>query len=343
LTQASSGAWGEAETRFFYELTPERILDAVEATGFRPTGRCYALNSLENRVYDVEIEVQGEVRSPSDRFRVVKFYRPGRWTDEQIFAEHDFLAALAEQELPVAPPLEIADDSTLALVEETGIRCAVWPRIGGRIADELDEERIRRLGHLMARVHNVGEYCDADSRIRLDPDTYGRENLEFLLEHDILPDSVRDSYSALVETLCTTVDPWFEAVEYQAVHGDCHIGNVLWRDEGPFLVDFDDMVRGPCVQDVWLIAPGRDPEGVHLRQAFLEAYSDFREFDHASLRLVEPLRALRYIHFTAWIARRREDPAFQRVFGDFGTERYWYEQVASLKEQLGLIQESAWS
>jgi Ser/Thr protein kinase RdoA (MazF antagonist) len=342
VTGQGIGAWGAAETRFFYELTPDRILDAVEAAGLRPTGRCYALNSMENRVYDVEIEIDGAARTPSDRFRVIKFYRPGRWTNDQILAEHEFLEELDEHELPVVPPINMEVGSTLAAIEDTGLRYAIWPRIGGRIADELDDEKLRRLGRLMARVHNIGEVGVADERIRLDVDSYGRDNLAYLLDHDVLPADVRDAYRSLVEQLCDTVEPWFEGVACQRIHGDCHIGNVLWRDDDPYLVDFDDMVRGPCVQDLWLIVPGRDTVAVRDRETFLEAYEELRGFDRSTLRLVEPLRALRYIHFTAWIARRQDDPAFQRVFSDFGSERYWFEQISGLREQIGLIQDSAW-
>ena len=332
MTGQGIGAWGAAETRFFYELTPDRILDAVEAAGLRPTGRCYALNSMENRVYDVEIEIDGAARTPSDRFRVIKFYRPGRWTNDQILAEHEFLEELDEHELPVVPPITMEVGSTLAAIEDTGLRYAIWPRIGGRIADELDDEKLRRLGRLMARVHNIGEVGVADERIRLDVNSYGRDNLAYLLEHDVLPADVRDAYRSLVEQLCDTVEPWFEGVACQRIHGDCHIGNVLWRDDDPYLVDFDDMVRGPCVQDLWLIVPGRDTVAVRDRETFLEAYEELRGFDRSTLRLVEPLRALRYIHFTAWIARRQDDPAFQRVFSDFGSERYWFEQISGLRE-----------
>ncbi|MEE8311059.1 MAG: serine/threonine protein kinase [Candidatus Binatia bacterium] len=342
MADTSYGAWGETETRYFYELTPDRILDAIEAAGLRPTGRCYALNSMENRVYDVEVEIDETPRTPSDRFRVVKFYRPGRWSDDQILAEHEFLAQLASHELPVEPPVVMDVGSTLAVIEGTGLRYALWPRIGGRIADELDDEKLRRLGRLMARVHSVGAAGEAPERIRLDVDTYGRQNLAYLLDNDVLPPEVRDAYRSLVEQLCDTVAPWFEAAAYQRIHGDCHVGNVLWRDDDPFLVDFDDMVRGPCVQDMWLIVPGRDERALADRETFLEAYEQLCEFDRSTLKLVEPLRALRYIHFTAWIARRYDDPAFKRVFTDFGTERYWFEQVSGLREQIGLIQESAW-
>jgi len=336
----TGSAWGDAETRFFYELTPDRILDAVEATGLRPTGRCNALNSMENRVYDVEIEPDEPVRTPSDRFRVIKFYRPGRWSDEQILAEHEFLADLVEYEIPVVQPLMLAGGSTLARIPEADIRYAIWPRIGGRVPDELADDQLEQIGRLLARVHNVGATRTAPSRVRIDPTSYGRANLEYLVTSGLLPDSVRDVYAGVVEQLCNMIEPLFAGVAYQRIHGDCHLGNVLWGTNGPFLVDFDDMLQGPCVQDLWLIVPGNDEYALNQRRKLVEAYEQLREFDHRTLRLIEPLRALRLVHFTAWIARRREDPAFQRLFSDFGTERYWFEQVSGLQEQVGICMES---
>jgi len=334
-SKPARGAWGGAETRYFYELTPERILDAVERLGLECTGRCMALNSMENRVYQVEVADEG------GQFRIVKFYRPGRWTREQILEEHAFLGDLVEHEVPAVAPIELPTGGTLATADEIGIHYAVFPRVGGRAPDELGEEELRRMGRLMARLHNVGALREAPARIRLDPTTYGRDNLAFLRDADVLPESVRDGYCALVERICDVVDPWFEETAYQRIHGDCHIGNVLHGRDAFFLVDFDDMVRGPCVQDVWLLIAGRDATARAHTELFLGAYEEMRDFDRRSLRLIEPLRALRFVHFSAWIARRWDDPAFKRVFIDFGTERYWFDEVESLREQLGRIEEVA--
>jgi Ser/Thr protein kinase RdoA (MazF antagonist) len=339
---SSTGSWGEAETRFFYALTPDRILDAVEACGLPCTGRCVALNSMENRVYEVEIDLDEAPANPSERFRIVKFYRPGRWTEEQILEEHRFLRDLVDDEIPVVAPIALAGGSTLAKLDDLEIRYAVWPRIGGRVPDELSDEQAQQLGRLIARVHSVGARADAHARIRLDPATYGREDLAYLLEAGALPPSARDAYRVLVENICALSEPWFENVAYQRIHGDCHLGNVLWGRDGAFLVDFDDMVRGPCVQDVWLLVPGNDDVAERRRTKLLEGYEQLRDFDFASLRLVEPLRALRVVHFSAWISRRWDDPAFKRVFTDFGTERYWFDEIAVLQEQLALIQDRAW-
>ncbi len=341
-TGGGGDAWGGSLTRFFYELTPDRILDAAEAAGLTATGRWAALNSMENRVYEVEVEPAEPVVSPSDRFRVIKFYRPGRWSREQILAEHRFLQELTEAEVPVAAPIDLPGGSTLASVAGLDIFYAIWPRVGGRIADELDDEQLARIGRLVARMHNVGAVAEGQARIRLDPATYGRASLESLREAGVMPPEIDAKFGRLVEMVCGLIEPWFEQVPYQPIHGDCHLGNVLWGTQGPLLVDFDDMVRGPCVQDLWLIVPGRDEHAQRQRERLLEAYEQMREFDRRTLRLIEPLRTLRLIHFAAWLARRRDDPAFQRVFTDFGTDRYWFEQISGLQEQLGLIQEAAW-
>jgi Ser/Thr protein kinase RdoA (MazF antagonist) len=333
----------DAATQFFFELTPERILDSAEAAGLRCTGRCLALNSMENRVYEVEIEVEDEstITSRFDLFRVVKFYRPGRWTKEQILEEHSFLAELERADIPVAAPLPFEDGSTLKLVEGSNIWCSVFPKIGGRSPDEPGIEELERIGRLLARLHNVGQARPAANRLRLTPELYGIANMRFLYDQGFLPEEMKDSYKRLVESICAIVEPWFKEVDYQRIHGDCHFGNILWNTHGPCLLDFDDMVMGPCVQDLWLILPGRDEETKRQLQVLLAAYESMRSFDRGSLRLIEPLRALRFIHYSAWIARRWQDPAFQRVFTHFGSPGYWNGQLADLREQLMYIQEGS--
>ncbi|MFQ5351634.1 MAG: serine/threonine protein kinase [Candidatus Binatia bacterium] len=341
MSQAHKSPWGDAETKFFYELTPERILDAVEASGLRCTGRCMALNSMENRVYQVEVEVDGGADAPSSAFRVVKFYRPGRWSKEQILEEHRFLLDLVAAEVPAVAPQPFDDGSTLAKVGDLEIWCAVFPRVGGRAPEELDDDKLEQLGRLVARLHNTGATRQADARIRLDQQSYGRENLTYLISSGILPPHVSDGYLQTVEQICSICEPWFAQASYQRIHGDCHLGNVLYGGQGFFLVDFDDMVRGPCVQDLWLLVPGSDAEALRQREVVLCGYEQIRAFDRSSLRLIAPLRALRLVHFSAWIGKRWEDPAFQRVFPDFGSERYWGEELATLREQLELMRQSA--
>jgi Ser/Thr protein kinase RdoA (MazF antagonist) len=335
-SRGSSRLEGASATRFFHGLTPERILEAVEAEGLRCTGRCLALNSLENRVYDVEIELEDEPKSPSERFRVAKFYRPGRWSRRQILEEHSFLLDLVDREIPVVAPEVLGDGGTLGEIEDLGIFYAVFPRAQGRLRDEISEEEAAQLGRLIARVHAVGATRDAPSRLRLDVDTYGRGNLQFLLESGTIPAAYRDRYRSLVESVCDRAERWFEDTDVQPIHGDCHLGNVLWGRDGAMLVDFDDMLVGPCVQDVWLLAAGRDAWARARRLAIVEGYEEMRDFDRLSLRLVEPLRVLRLVHFCAWIARRWEDAAFPRTFTDFGTDRFWVGQIEAIQESAAL-------
>lgn len=323
-----------SETRFFFELTPERILDAVELLGVRCTGRCLQLNSMENRVYEVEVELDGEPESPAERFRVVKFYRPGRWSKEQIGEEHRFLLDLKAADIPVVAPIEFPDGSTLQQVGALEIYYAIFPKVGGRSPDELDSEQLLWLGRLLARIHTVGAQREAKTRLRLNPATYGIENLKYLIDSGVVPRETQAAYRGVVERICTLVEPWFQEVKTQRIHGDCHLGNILWGRDGPFFVDFDDMVVGPCVQDVWLIVPGREEQQL---QNLLSGYELMRPFDRNSIRLIEPLRALRFVHFSAWIARRWHDPAFQRVFPQFGSGGYWGEQLSDLNDQLTII------
>ncbi|MFL5812032.1 MAG: serine/threonine protein kinase [Bdellovibrionia bacterium] len=349
-TQAPSGnAWGDAQTRFFFELTPDRVLEAVEALGLRCSGRCTALNSFENRVYEIELEEEDDSsdRSASAAFarrRVVKFYRPGRWNREQILEEHEFLLDLKKSEIPVVAPIEFemgAEKSqTLHVAQESGIFYALFPKVGGRSPDELQDDQLRWIGRLLARIHSVGALKPALHRIGIGPETYGRKNLASLLEGNWIPLEYAARYQQVVEEICSFSDDLFSALPVSAIHrihGDCHLGNLLWNQSGPFFLDFDDMVRGPAVQDIWLLVPGRDEESIRQRQILLEGYEEMREFNFLTLRLIEPLRALRFVHYSAWIARRWSDPAFPAAFPQFGTHRYWQEQLRDLEEQLLLM------
>jgi Ser/Thr protein kinase RdoA (MazF antagonist) len=327
------------DTQFFYSLTPERILEAVESLGVRTTGRALALNSMENRVYEVEIEVPDPdaVQSRHELFRVVKFYRPGRWSKEQVLEEHTFLRDAQEAELPVVAPLVLANGETVGVVPESEILFAIFPKVGGRIEDELQTPALERIGRLLARLHSVGAQHAAVSRLTLSPNTYGLENLTFLLNGTFIPTGFRSRLEQLVVRICDVSTPWFAATPIQRIHGDLHVGNILWNASGCMLVDFDDMVMGPCVQDLWLLVPGRDPESRANRDDLLAGYEQMRAFDRDSLRLVEPLRALRMVHFSAWIARRWEDPSFKRIFVDFGSERYWQDQISGLMEVVEIL------
>jgi Ser/Thr protein kinase RdoA (MazF antagonist) len=339
---STQSAWGDESTKFFNELTPDRILDAVERSlGVRCTGRAMALNSMENRVYELELELDEPPRNPSARFRIAKFYRPGRWSETQIREEHQFLADLQELEIPAVAPLAFVDGDTLHRLPDVGLWYAVFPKIGGRSPDELSDDQLAQVGRLLARMHNVGASRPAPHRIALTPETYGLTNLRYLVDGNALPPELRPSYVATVESICSLTAPWFADAGQQRIHGDCHLGNLLSGRDGLFFVDFDDMVRGPAVQDLWLLVPGRDEEAQRQLQVMIAAYEMMRPFDRRSLRLIEALRALRFVHFSAWIARRWQDPAFPRAFPHFGSGRYWGEQLADLREQLGLLQDAA--
>jgi len=308
-------------TEFFHRLTPDWVLRAVEAGGFRPTGHCTALNSLANRVYDLRLEDGSHV--------VVKFYRPGRWSRAAIADEHRYLFELREAEIPVCAPVRFADGGTLHEVE--GILYAVWPRTGGRSLDELSDEHVDVLGRLLARIHNVGAAGAAPHRARLSSETHAWEPLS-VLEAGFLPPSCAARYRHATERLAALYDTRSERVPVHRIHGDCHLGNLLRGDDGWFFLDFDDMLVGPAVQDVWMVAPGRDAEGAHQRRRLVAAYREFRDFDERWLALVEPLRALRFVHYAAWIARHWEDPAFPGAFPHFGTEDYWQKETRDLEE-----------
>jgi Ser/Thr protein kinase RdoA (MazF antagonist) len=314
----------------FFTLTPERVLDAVEGSGHATTGLCYPLNSLENRVYEVELD---------DRSRVVaKFYRPGRWTEATIRDEHHALAALAEAEIPVCAPIAFPDGDTLNTTGD-GIFVALFPRTGGRIPEELRGEEYEQLGRLVARIHNVLARIRLPHRPVLSPQTYGAECLETICERAVMPPALRERYVRAVERLIAVGEPRFAATDSIVTHADCHRGNLLRGRDGWFFLDFDDMAVAPPVQDVWLLLPARPRDCPQELDALLAGYQQFRRFDRGSLALIEVLRGLRYVRYAAWIARRWDDPAFTRAFPDWGTERYWQGQLTDLHDQLTLLED----
>ncbi len=311
-------------TDFFFSLTPDRVLNAVEAGGYRPTGHCTPLTCLENRVYDIRLEDDSHV--------VAKFYRPGRWSREAILEEHRFLFDLRDAEIPVCAPTPFADGQTLHSVK--GIHYAVWPRTGGRSPDEFDDEQVAVLGRLLARIHNTGAASDAPHRRRLSAESGALEPLAFLEQGGFLPPECRRRYRAAVAEIAALYGRSSEGVPLHRIHGDCHVGNLLRGDEGWFFLDFDDFVIGPAVQDVWMLLPGRDAYAARQREQLIEAYRQFRDFDAGWLRLVELLRAFRFVFYAAWIAKRWEDPAFPAAFPHFGTQDYWERETQDLEQQL---------
>jgi Ser/Thr protein kinase RdoA (MazF antagonist) len=312
----------------FVSLTPDRVLDAVEVGGLRSTGRCLPLRAFENRVYEVELE--------DDRRLVVKFYRPGRWSRETILDEHAFLADLAAAEIPVVAPLDLGTGSTLSEIE--GIFYAAFPKVRGRSLDELDAESRRRIGRTIGRMHAVGAARDAPHRRRLDPTYFVREPLAIVLAGGFMPDNLAPRYRDIALRIADAVAAPLAATRVQRIHGDLHWGNILWASDGPVLVDFDDCLVGPPVQDLWLLARGDSEEVRKAREDLLEGYELFREFDRSTLALIEPLRALRIVYMSGWIAKRWDDPSFRDAFPNFRNHNYWmqeYEELIRVAETLG--------
>jgi len=316
-----------SETPSFYSLTPDRVLDAVEIGGLRCTGRCIPLRAFENRVYEIELE--------DERRLVVKFYRPGRWSRETILDEHAFLRELAEAELPAVPPMDLGTGATLAEIH--GIYYAAFPKVRGRTLQEGDDELLRQIGRLIGRMHAVGAAHDAPHRPRLTVDFYVKEPLEVILAGKFISEPLAGRYRDIVLKIADAVATPLARARTQRLHGDLHWGNVLWGADGPILVDFDDCLVGPPVQDLWLLARGDSEEVRKAREQLIEGYELFREFDRSTLALCEPLRALRIIHMSGWIAKRWDDPSFQSAFPAFRTDNYWmaeYEALFNIADSL---------
>lgn len=323
--------WGTAVTQFFFELSPDVVLTTVESLGFKTTGRVMAMNSMENRVYEVEIE--SDSLHPSDHFKIIKFYRPGRWSFEQILEEHEFLLDLQEAELPVIAPLKI-EDKTLFTLKEPELYFALFPKQGGRAPDEFSDEEIEQVGRLLARMHNVGSQKKSLHRLTLSPELYLKGNLDFLLDQKIISQHYEQSYKENLEHVYQLTKDSFKNISMQRIHGDCHLGNILKREDIFHLIDFDDMVKGPAVQDMWLLLPGRDEYAINLQHKLLDAYTTMRDFNYEELRLVEVLRTMRMINYSAWIAKRFEDPAFKTAFPFFDSPSYWEGQISDMREQI---------
>lgn len=317
----------------FQTLTPDRIMDAIEHAGWRCDGRLAALNSFENRVYQIGIEDGAPV--------VAKFYRPGRWSNEAIAEEHAFSAELVADEIPVVAPLAAEDGRTL--IEVDGFRLALFPKRPGR-APELDDERtLEWLGRFIARIHVVGARTRFAHRPRVDIASYGDKPLAFLLRGRLLPDALRSAYEAAARHALERVRQCFAqagGVNMIRLHADCHAGNILWTPEGPHFVDLDDCRMGPAIQDLWMLLSGDRAAMNRQLGVILDGYTVFREIDPAEFVLIEPLRTLRVIHYAAWIAERWQDPAFPAAFPWFGTERYWQDQILGLKEQMAAMDEA---
>jgi len=316
----------------FEGLTPEAILAAVESTGVHCSGHLLALNSYENRVYQVGID--------DDDPLIVKFYRAGRWCDESILEEHAFTAELIGRDIPVVAPL--TDISGATLLRHGGFRFTLFPRRGGRLLDLDDPVRRRQIGRQIGRLHAVGEIRPFRHRLTIDIDTYGRAPLSQLQSVDFIPDDLTVALNSVAEDALTRAAACFERagqVHSQRLHGDCHPGNLLWDEDRLLLVDLDDCANGPAIQDLWMLLYGeRDEMAGQLREV-LAGYREFHHFDNRELYLLEALRTLRMLHHAAWLAKRWDDPAFPRAFPWFGQPRYWQDLILSLREQIALMDE----
>lgn len=319
-------------TLAYANLQPGHILEALESLRFDCDGRFLALNSYENRVYRVGIE--------NDRPIVVKFYRPSRWSDDEILEEHGFAAELAAAELPVVAPLAIEGTT---LHHAGPFRLAVYPCHGGRAPDLDDLELSEQLGRLVARIHLVGETSRFRHRPAIDVDSYGTSSRDFLLENDFIPHELHAAYESVVDLVLDQVDACMDrAGDFitTRIHADFHPGNVLVDAERLHIVDLDDARTGPAAQDLWMFLSGDKEEQAPQLDAILSGYTEFRPFDARELHLVEALRSLRILHYAAWIARRWDDPAFKIAFPWFNSHRYWEEHVLALREQVALMQEA---
>ncbi len=308
-------------------LTPDFILDALESAGFLPTGGLTALNSYENRVYQAEMD--------DGTFRIVKFYRPGRWSEAQLREEHAFVRELVEEELSVVAALQVNGEE---LQHFGDFLFAVYPRQGGHTPDIEREEDLEVLARALARMHVVGRQDSFEQRRTLSIKNYATDNRKWLLESGHIPMELEKAYSTLSEQIIKKLhDP--ESEENIRLHGDCHLGNILWRSDTPHFVDFDDCMTGPPIQDIWMLLSGEREERLRQLGTIADAYEMFAPFPADSLHLIETLRTLRLMNHSAWIARRWDDPAFPMAFPDFGSVRYWSNHILELREQLAALDE----
>lgn len=318
----------------FSELGPDLILDAIESVGIYPESGLLPLNSYENRVY--------QFKADNGLRYVAKFYRPERWSNEQILEEHAFAFELAEQEIPVIAPCQIEQQS---LFEYEGYRFCLFPSVGGRMFELDNLDQLEWLGRLLGRLHKVSHTKQFANRDKVDFEQEMITARQQLADNELLPDYLRNTFFndldlMIEETLKQTKQRSFNSIQ---LHGDCHAGNILWQQDGDqaeaLLVDLDDCITGPAIQDIWMMLSGDRQTKLLQLDTLISAYEEFHEFDHSELKLIEPLRARRMLNYMAWIAKRWQDPAFPRNFSWFATDKYWEQQVLAIKEQLAALQE----
>jgi len=323
------------KTHEFSALNPDLIIDSVESLGLLSDARIFALNSYENRVYQIGLE-----ENPDHTQRLIgKYYRPNRWTDQQILEEHLFTQELAELEIPVVAPL-VFNQSTLQHYKD--FRFALYPQRGGRTAELDNPEHLQWIGRFLGRIHLAAASKPFEFRPLLSVDEFSIKSADFLLSNGFIPDYLVDAYQSLSEDLISLLQQRFSGTTFDSIrlHGDCHRGNIMWTDDGPHFVDFDDCRTGPAVQDLWMLLAGDLPEQQQQLNHILDGYFEFAELNPAELQLVEPLRCLRLMHYASWLARRWNDPSFPMNFPWFNTHNYWEQHILELREQLSILQQS---
>lgn len=311
----------------FTGLTPDVLLDAIESCGIFPQSGLLALNSYENRVYQFQAE--------DGQRMVVKFYRPARWTNEQILEEHDFALELADAEIPLVAPLVI-NQTTLHTYQ--GFRFAVFPSVGGRQFEIDNLDQIEWMGRFIGRMHRVAQAKSFTQRLPLDTEHFLTQPLAELEHSSLLPDHLKTAFFAIAEPVIEQTCRQYRPFGLIRLHGDCHPGNILWRD-GPLFVDLDDCRMGPAIQDLWMMLSGDRSQQLLQLDTMVEAYEEFHELDRRELALIEPLRAMRMLHYMAWLSKRWQDAAFPRAFPWFAEDKYWENQILALKEQMSALQE----
>jgi Ser/Thr protein kinase RdoA (MazF antagonist) len=320
-----------ADQHDFAQLQPDTIIDAVEKLNLACDARIFALNSYENRVYQIGVEDSSPV--------IGKFYRPNRWTDEQILEEHIFTEKLSQLEIPVIAPTAF-DGKTL--INHNQYRFALYPRHGGRTPELDNKDHLQWIGRFIGRIHAVGATENFQHRPTIDINSFAIEASQFLIQNQFIPDYLDDAYQSLINDLIKLLEQRFELIKYDSIrlHGDCHPGNILWTDKGPHFVDFDDSRMGPSIQDLWMLLSGDNEEQTIQLNHILDGYFEFQEFNPVETRLIEPLRTLRIIHYASWLAKRWSDPTFPLNFPWFNTPNYWEQHILELREQFSLLQEN---
>ncbi len=311
----------------FSSLGPDLILDAIESVGIRVESGLLALNSYENRVYQFLADDQ--------RRYVVKFYRPNRWSQGQILEEHQFALELQEHDIPLVAPLHYQGAT---LHQYRGFWFALYPSVGGRQFEVDNLDQLEWMGRFIGRIHRVANASKFTLRPTIGTDEYLTQPIEVLQQGNLVPERIREAFMTIANQVSTVASQQYQAINSIRLHGDCHPGNILWRD-GPTFVDLDDCRMGPAIQDLWMMLSGDLQQQRIQLDVLVEAYQEFSHFDSRELALIEPLRAMRMIHYMAWLARRWQDPAFPQAFPWFAEEKYWEQQTLALKEQLSALYE----